>query len=111
MSLRPKIIKRHAAEAIVLGEYECTGRGNYSKFYKPCHSLLEITRENLYITEYQQYYDDDNSVEQYTTFACPVCGNETDIDIIIDNLPSKKQFLERMKHDERVRYPDVSHIL
>lgn len=52
----------------------CTGKGNGDG---GCNSLLLVEEEDLYITSHTYI---DGETDYYYTFACPVCGAETDVD-------------------------------
>lgn len=70
----------------------CTGNGNGGG---GCGALLQIEKEDLYITYHHCY---DGSTDTFVTFHCCVCGMETDIDnkdvpyAIKDRLPDKKDW-------------------
>ncbi len=73
----------------------CTGKGNGGG---GCGAKLLVEQPDLYITASHHY---DGSSERYTTFQCPECGVESDIDSapsnIIDTLPDKKTHYELSK--------------
>jgi hypothetical protein len=97
---KPRVLKRKEPPK-VLGEFVCTGDGNGPPKVggRPCGSLLEIMVENLYRTTRRSM---DSSVDHYTTFQCPVCEYETDVEIRDVNprdLPSKKDFFAKGERD------------
>jgi len=107
----PKVIERKEPDPIqrVVGQFTCTGKGNQPPTFgaKPCGSLLEISIDNIYITERGNGFD--FSVDDCTTFTCPVCDYETDIIVLPDtvdssrSLPSKKEFMMKKNAIEEVR--------
>lgn len=79
-------------------KYTCTGKGNGKG---GCGAKLLVSASDLYHT-YQHSYD--GSSEMYTTFSCPLCGVETDIENtpcgISSNLPSKEDYFKKKKKED-----------
>lgn len=74
----------------------CTGFGNG---LGGCESLLQVEVGDIYVTSHTDIAGD---TDYYYTFACPVCGKETDIpekDIPVsirrDAMENKKKILRR----------------
>lgn len=89
-----KVIKKGRKQAGWSKEFECTGKGNGGG---GCGAKLLVSKSDLYETSSCDYTGD---CSYYTTFACPCCGVETDIDIpssISWDIPSKKSFMEKNK--------------
>lgn len=54
-------------------EFICTGKGNGGG---GCGAKLLVSENDLYETSSSHY---DGSTDYYTTFKCPECGVETDV--------------------------------
>lgn len=54
-------------------EQRCTGAGNGGG---GCNSLLLVEEHDIYVTSHTDIAGD---TDYFYTFACPVCGRETDI--------------------------------
>lgn len=67
-----EVLKKGIRKVIVIGDYECTGKGNQRN---GCGALLRIRKKDIYITI--AYGRDDE--EYCITFKCPECKSETDI--------------------------------
>ena len=68
--LKMKILERGNGWHLTV---RCTGNGNGNG---GCNSLLEISKEDIYVTSSSDYLGD---VDYYYTITCPVCGIETDL--------------------------------
>lgn len=69
-----KIIKKGREQKGWSKEHTCTGKGNGGG---GCGALLLVSENDLYMTSRSDYTGD---TDYFTTFKCPCCGVETDIE-------------------------------
>lgn len=79
MSAFPKIIQERGEDVYRIGVFACKGGSYPEPNVKPCGSVLEIYRRNLYWS-CRSYMD--FSQNYFATFQCPKCGHGT----VITNL-------------------------
>jgi hypothetical protein len=72
-----KVIKRGKMQKGWAMEFKCTGDGNGDG---GCGATLLVEKGDLYLTH--RYYFD-GSEDTYTTFTCPCCRVQTDVDVPI----------------------------
>ena len=71
-----KIIKKGRQQDGWSKEFVCTGKGNGDG---GCGAKLLVSETDLYETVSGHY---DGSTDYFTTFACPACGVETDVEVL-----------------------------
>lgn len=84
-----KIIKKGHKQKGWSKEFKCAGKGNGGG---GCGAILLVEEGDLY---YRRDYAYDLSYEVYTTFSCPCCRVETDVNVpdsikILENKPKRK---------------------
>lgn len=89
-----KIIKKGRKQKGWSKEFTCTGDGNGGG---GCGAILLVSKSDLYETKNCDYTGD---CDYYTTYSCPCCDVETDIDVpcaVKSGLPSKTTFMRNKK--------------
>jgi hypothetical protein len=82
-----KVIKKGREQKGWSKEYKCTGKGNGGG---GCGAILLVSEGDLYQTASHHY---DGSSEYYTTFRCPCCSVQTDV----EDVPSSVKVRMREK--------------
>ena len=70
-----KVIEKGRPQKGWAGEFKCTGKGNGMG---GCGAKLLVEEGDLYHTHSSHY---DGSNETYTTFRCPECSVQTDVQV------------------------------
>ncbi len=88
-----KVLKKGREQKSWATTEKCSGRGNGNG---GCGAKLLVEKTDLYQTCSSHY---DGSTENYTTFTCPICSVETDVDSktnipFYSELPTKKEFFK-----------------
>jgi len=92
-----KVLKKGREQKGWTKKVACTGKGNGGG---GCGAKLLVSAEDLYKTFHSSY---DGCTEVFTTFACPLCGVETDIENapyqVQEKLLPKKEYLEKKQKE------------
>lgn len=89
-----KILKPGREQHGWAAEATCTGKGNGGG---GCGALLLVEESDLYKTGKCHY---DGSSERYTTFCCPSCRVETDLDMVPSAVESRLPWKSEWRGNE-----------
>lgn len=70
-----RVLKKGRPQKGWSSEFSCTGKGNGGG---GCGARLLVSQYDLYETRSTDY---GGGTDYYTTFSCPECGVETDVDV------------------------------
>lgn len=87
-----KVLKRGRKQKGWTSEFTCTGKGNGGG---GCGAKLLVSEDDLYHT----FSSALGEVETYTTFRCPCCGVETDVEVPYSVTPNARR--NRTCRDDR----------
>jgi hypothetical protein len=75
-----KVIKKGREQKGWSKEYKCTGKGNDGG---GCGAMLLVSDNDIYMTSQSDYTGD---TDYFTTFKCPCCGVETDMESVPEHI-------------------------